>query len=91
MLVFVACVLFAFFESRKQSLTVLNFIAFPLFALGFKLLILCYGFLLCVNSFFLDIMIVLWVLRIIALRVMNVTILARLVIMNFVPVQRTMH
>jgi len=36
-------------------------------------------------------MIVLWVLRIIALRVMNVTILARLVIMNFVPVQRTMH
>jgi len=50
---------FACFESRKQSVTVLNFIAFPLFALGFKLLILCCGFLLCVNSFFLDIMIVL--------------------------------
>jgi len=70
---------FACFESRKQSLTVLNFIAFPLFALGFKLLILCCGFLLCVNSFFLDIMIVLWVLCIIALRVIDVIILVRVV------------
>jgi len=81
----------ACFESRKQSLTVLNVIAFPLFALGFKLLILCCGFLLCVNSFFLDIMIVLWVLRVIALIVIDVIILVRVVIMNFVPVQRTIH
>lgn len=70
----------ACFESRKQSLTVLNFIAFPLFALGFKLLILCYGFSLCVNSFFLDIMMVLWVLCIIALIVIDVIILVRVVV-----------
>jgi hypothetical protein len=62
-----------------------------LFALGFKLSILCCGFLLCVNSFFLDIMIVLWVLCIISLRVIDVIILVRVLIMNFVPVQRAMH
>jgi hypothetical protein len=34
---------------------------------------------------------VLWVLRIIALRVIDVVILVRVVIMNFVPVQRTVY
>ena len=86
---------FASFESRKQSLTVLNFIAFPLFALGFKLLILCcvffFFFLLCVNSFFLDIMIMLRVLCIIALRAIDVIILVRVVIMNLDQLQRTLH
>lgn len=36
-------------------------------------------------------MIVLWVLCIIALIVIDVIIVVRVVIMNFVPVQRTMH
>lgn len=82
---------FACFESRKQSLIVLNLNAFPLFALGFKCLILCCGLLLCVHSFFLDIVTVLWVLCIIALKVIDVVILVRVIIMNFVPVQRTVY